>query len=260
MIRLIAAIFVCCPELSAAAGVLASDAAKPQPAETHALLDSSCPGKSYIKGKETGCSVCPEGGNGGWSLAAVYFGRFVSSETENALLATQGCEPHVNDFGGTVLLARQGPQWRLLGYYPGIITASCHKLKSRAAHELLICLGDHTGQGVTDSVIYSLDFAAPKEKVMNLIFTAEDTTSACAARVRKATIEKVTFTETGNISISARLGSTTLSTAQQERCLDHPESIQPTTREYRIGYLFDGEHFTLSPTSAGAARLFSPEP
>jgi hypothetical protein len=43
----------------------------------------------------------------------------------HALLAVQGCEAYVNDLDG---------------------------------HELLVCERSHTGQGVTDSVIYSLDF------------------------------------------------------------------------------------------------------
>ncbi len=229
---------------------------KPSAAETHALLEATCPGKSYVKGKETGCSVCPESQKEDWSLGAVYYGHFVNAASDNALLAVQGCEAHVNDFGGTILLARRGAEWKKLSYHPGIIIESCHKLKSKAGRDLLVCEGGHTGQGVTDSVIYSLDFAAPPDKVMHLIFTAEDTTAACSASVQKAIIEKIAFAENGDLSISARLGGTTLSPAQQKRCLNDPETIHPVTREYRIGYLFDGENFTLSPASAAAARLF----
>ena len=89
-----------------ALAIFPSDAVKPPIFETHALLEAACPEKSYVKGKETGCSVCPEGQKEGWSLTAVYHGHFVSAAGDNALLATEGCEAHVNDFGGTILLGR----------------------------------------------------------------------------------------------------------------------------------------------------------
>ena len=91
---------------------------------------------------------------------------------------------------------------------------------------------------------------------MNLIFTVEDTVAACSAKVQKAAIQRVTFAEHGNLSVSAALGTMPLSAARQQQCLQDPQALQPVTREYRIGYLFDGEHFELSPASAASARRF----
>ncbi|HTX38744.1 MAG TPA: hypothetical protein VME43_27145 [Bryobacteraceae bacterium] len=80
------------------------------------LPESVCPGQVATgNGVEcrSGCPAYTFGKGGRWSVGAVFRGHFVSAVSDDAILDMDGCEPHVNEYGGTILLTRGVPGWRL---------------------------------------------------------------------------------------------------------------------------------------------------
>jgi hypothetical protein len=141
------------------------DNQKPTASRDADLLESICPGR--VKwAKEVICSVpCPEftgfaGDDFGWSHASVTRGHFLSSESDDATVATLGCESHSDNFGGTILLTRRSGQWKMLWYKGGVDTAACHKVGLADRREILVCLGGTGAQGYLTTSLYIEDLAS----------------------------------------------------------------------------------------------------
>jgi hypothetical protein len=101
------------------------------------------------------CSVCPSytdfhGTRESFDLQAVYRGRFSTTNTDQLLLALNGCEPHSSGFGGSILLTRDGTAWKKSGYFKGDDASKCLSFKARDGFDRLVCFaGDsHAGNSV----------------------------------------------------------------------------------------------------------------
>ena len=72
-------------------------------------------------------------------------GHFTAPSAENVLLSMNGCEPHANNFGGSVLLTRQSGKWERTWYVAGALTNSCRKIALATKREILLCEGGYMG-------------------------------------------------------------------------------------------------------------------
>src|SRR5580692_3692921 len=85
------------------------------------LLQAVCPG-AVETGKEIRCdTACSDGTSFGgdrlpWSLGVITLGHFLAPTSEDAVLWMRGCEPHMLNFGGTILLTRKSQKWSMLWY------------------------------------------------------------------------------------------------------------------------------------------------
>jgi len=78
------------------------------------VIQAVCPGHLEKGGKVECGKNCPSssGLDGGqhffdWSLRRVTFGHFLSASSDDAVISTDGCEPHSNNFGASLLLTRR---------------------------------------------------------------------------------------------------------------------------------------------------------
>ncbi len=88
------------------------------------------------------------------SLDSIAFGSFSKAGADEAYLTYgSSIEPHANNFGGGVLLARAGNSWQLVTWYPGGQMDDCLALPGGGKTKML-CLAGYTGQGEEDSSIW----------------------------------------------------------------------------------------------------------
>jgi hypothetical protein len=248
------------------------------------LLEAVCPGH-VVSRKEMSCrGVCPKFTSFSnekfrWSLALVTRGHFVSPSSEDAVLSMNGCEPHSENFGGTILLTRRAQRWTMLWYKPGVDTGQCHKVSLPTAREILVCLGDFGGQGNIFTELYVEDLLAPRPSLMaggRGFFQLFDNTFTCGWNIEdhakpdplmRAFIEKVEFettakTDVAPISVTAHFGKRSMKPADVQACEEYLRKrvlgsrFVPPTKTYRLDFIFAGHDYKLTRSSAAVARIF----
>ncbi len=145
--------------------VFPDDTQDPKQAGGAELLEAVCP-RHVVVGESVECKIaCPEftafnGDDLGWILDRITRGHFRSPTTDNAVLSMGGCEPHLENGGGTILLTRQSEKWTMLWYKTGVPTEECHRSKLPSRREILICMGKARAQGALGTRLYVEDLRA----------------------------------------------------------------------------------------------------
>lgn len=273
--------FLVLVRLVAAQAVFPSDGKLPAEADGAGLLQSVCPGKVEV-GKETGCGkTCPAytgfaGDDLGWTLARVTRGHFLSPTSDDAALFMEGCEPHSENWGGTILLTRESQGWVMKWYKAGVETSQCHKVALQSAREILVCLGETGGQGFNSTELYVEDLLHPAATLMGEdeapFFAADDDTLTCGydeelkttSKVTRAFIEKVEFSADtpAAISVTAGLGETTVTTEEALACMKHRDGSEvpsPPVKIYHLDFFFNGHDYQPAVASKESARTFERE-
>ena len=136
----------------------------PSAKEAQELLKVICKGSS-IDANARSCTPCPSkvyGSNAasaeGMLLTSVMYGKFLSKNETNAILDVQDCEPHVNNFGGSVYLRWKGlTNWEFVRYDAGSRSNDCVKYAARAGHDVRICAGFYAQMGYTIQSFFFAD-------------------------------------------------------------------------------------------------------
>jgi hypothetical protein len=247
----------------------------PMKGDVEAALGAICKPNDIKRSKAgdlTGCRVCPEGSadslsayTGGWELNVATPGHFTSEDSDELLIGIAGCEPHANNFGGSILFARKDGKVRLVKYEPGLITNRCHKFSHADGRGYLVCQEGWTGQGETfDNVVVVSFTPFGKPASANLIRT-EDTTMSCSpgmsTMVQKSAITGIQFTpqdsaQITGLTITASLGHIPCSQVGKKAMSPRWAA---TLKSYAIEFLFDGKQFRVAPTSRAALQRFAQE-
>jgi hypothetical protein len=210
------------------------------------FLNLICPGHVWA----SGCDACPEishSGAGSWQVRAFHPGHFVSPKSEDMLISGSGCEDHADDFGGSVLLARNALSWRRVRYVAGMIADQCRKLNASDGRDRLICRSDHDGQGVHDPSLFVLDPGAPLESGQTGFIGVEDTTWTCGdfqnGIIRSGMIERVEFAALpakyhSRIVVTARLGKASI--PEKTKSCNPRLNVAVATVPRRYEFTFDG--------------------
>lgn len=253
------------------------------PAEVNAaeLLQAVCPGKVEL-GEKFACECPAQSGlridGFSWSLMRVTRGHFLSPASDDAVLSMEGCEPHSENFGGTILLTQDFRGWNMLWYKAGVEASQCHKVQQRDGREILVCIGDSGGQGNVGTDLYVEDLLHPTAALMAEgeapFFSAVDNTGTCGDNpesetkpfpVTRAFIERVEFLSntpnTGSaIAVTASFGVRPTTRELAEACLrvsDGPTAFAPPAKSYRLDFVFDGHDYKPTAASAETARMFA---
>ena len=101
-----------------------------------------------------------------WTLTRVTRGHFLSPTSEDAALSMEGCEPHSENFAGTILLTKHDGQWVMDWYKEGSVTQQCHKIRLKTGRDILVCIGQSGAQGVVWTDLYLEDLLHPTANLM----------------------------------------------------------------------------------------------
>jgi len=231
------------------------------------ILQAVCPGHVA----QHGCNACPEeSGNSQqtskkaiWTIVSVMTGHFTSASDENLLLGMNGCEPHANNFGGSVLLTLEDGKWERTWYEAGALTNSCRKIGLATKREILFCESGYMGSGILAKSLYTLDLALPSDKRYGKVILVEDSMNACisGATLRRAFIEKVEFPDLNrdgvpDLRVSVQSGLTKKLTDSEIEKLCPDKLPQPALRGYSVEYFFDTDHFAVTPASRPLLESF----
>ncbi|TSA86479.1 hypothetical protein FNU79_07500 [Deinococcus detaillensis] len=220
------------------------------------LLASVCQ-----SGAGTGeCTPCPAftGDQGDtFSPATVIYGHFTDPRATDALMDMGGCEPHVNNFGGSLLLRWQSlTSWKLLRYVQGIRTDQCLKAAAAGGRDLLLCQGSYSGMGTVVENLVLLDLAKPDVLAQNF-FSTYDTSQACSPT---GSIQQIVnwklLAKSGSASgLEVRIKSATFTRPRDDTKVHDPcvgKLSAAPSRTYLLTYAFNGGRFALLPAARPA--------
>lgn len=252
--------------LGAQAAPASAGSRKITPRVARELLAPVC-----VSGAATGaCTPCPaftDGGGDGLTPTAVSYGHFTDPKFTDALVDLDGCEPHVNNFGGSLLLRWQGlTSWKRLRYVQGFRTGQCSKVPAVGGRDLLLCQGNYAGMGTVVENLMLLDLSKPDVLIQNF-FSTYDTAEACSP---SGSIQHIVdwklLPGSGGVAGSEVAGldvgieSATFTRAQGSAKTDDPcagtLSAAPS-RTYRLTYTFSGSRFALQAAARPAVAALT---
>jgi hypothetical protein len=102
-------------------------------------------------------------------IDVVIRGSFTSPSAAEALADYKGCEPHAGNFGGSVLLRRQGAGWERVAFLPGLRSATCLRLPRPDGADALACYSSWSGQSEEDGAFDLLRFDATGKLVSTAV-------------------------------------------------------------------------------------------
>lgn len=175
--------------LLAATPVIHSDLRKLGPDEADSLLRTFCTG-GLQKMDQTGlkCVTSVSGPafadivDNHFYPEAVVYGRFLSAESDDAVVSGSSAETHPSLWGGTMLLTKRNGAWTPMWYKSAIITRSCQKVTTPGRREILLCEARNGGMGHRYHDVYSVDFLKPMTQMETLLARANSFQSGCVVR------------------------------------------------------------------------------
>ena len=165
-------------------------------------------------------------------LQKMVLGKFSSSDRQEVVVDTEGCEPHSNNFGGMVLLENRPDELLIRYYQPGFRLHDCIKLESLRDRDILVCNQIYQGQGNTIGQFAAFRFGEKEATWQNL--------------------QSWIYSEENEIYIkpsAAALEDLNNDGIQDLRLSFNSKSPNTATKAISINYLFDGQNFFLSPES-----------
>lgn len=224
----------------------------PTAAEAKELLGAVCPSSSGLGKTGAYCNACPSFVESGWderfSLRSVVYGKFLDTRAPYAVLDFDGCEPHANNFGGSVILRWKGlTRWEFVRYEPGSRTSNCQKLTARDRHDLLLCRVGWMGQGYTVDGLSLLDL---REKAnWRPLLSLNANTGTCDKDLYQIEIASWELR-------SQRLRVQAAATRWRRSVEGCQEAKPPlgATQRYTLEYRFDGRRFIPGAQTAKLAK------
>jgi len=217
-----------------------------------------------------GCRSCPpfEGaaavsdgriavdGKDFFELELFLSGHFTAPDADQRLAVFNGCEPHSENRGGTLIAERRGDKFRSLRYHSGLHPQACQAYHRPDGRDLAVCEFADAHQSVSTDALSVLDFAVapPKEQAL-LTFSSQD---PCQTDPGTRSSEELIENFELNQNPAAKNNGLIVRTTRLDRNLD--ERYQRYCRESAAGttsaerpfakpqvtvhqYRFDGESF-----------------
>ncbi len=236
------------------------DTAQLSRAELTEVLGLLCPGQEQI-GQDSGCRACPatsanSGARGDASIVSAVRGHFLKFDSDDLLLDFNGCGP--------ALLTHSSSGW-FVDREKGLPGGACRKVPSRSGRDGLVC---YEASSTPDHEQARLTFSYLPEQKIDLLTAFDNTAGACDAPKRvvvQSAISEAKFT-TGpggklTVSISARCRRGPLNETSRRACARGAtflDDIRPAAlfRTFRIDHAFNGETFSLAPSSRLARQSY----
>jgi hypothetical protein len=242
-----------------------SDATKVEPDIEREFLELVCPGKVTVSASAS--CPCLDGSNETLAINRVLFGHFLDASSDDALVGTVGCEPHVAGYGGNVLFTRTSGKWTISRpYSPGPV-GWCRRVASVDGRDGLLCFReDHWAEGTNSGWLtfgYETKEGSDSVELVRITDNVEEAcrdahinrkTTAIASRIEKAVLSK---TASGQVTMTVRAscqrGFLPLRVQSACRSNGYVDGIKlgGPLKRHDISYVLDGERFV--PTASGKA-------
>jgi hypothetical protein len=237
-----------------------------------AVVQAICPKQARTEtlknGTSYGCGGCPaftsfhsdkpsQGKEPDFELRKLLTGAFTRAGSKEVLAEFFGCEPHVYNFGGTLILDQAGPTLKRVRWVPGPIgLVRTYRLTS--GRDLVLSQGGYTGQGISTGWVSTYDFAKREPEVQTLVSIEDESGNACQAeRIKTGYISKLEFPDLNgdgkpDLRVTVRSGVAKVPARYRVNCDEDFKPPEPPA--YTIDFLFDGKSFHVAPSSAATLR------
>ncbi len=192
-----------------------------------------------------------------FELRKVLTGSFTHAGAKEVLAEFFGCEPHVYNFGGTLILDQSGQALKRIRWVPGPIgLVRTYRLTS--GRDLVLSQGGYTGQGITTAWVSTDDFSKQEPDGQTLVAIDDESLNACQAeRVKIGSIPKLEFPDlnsdgTADLRVTVRFGEVNVPAEHRGNCDD--EFKPPAPPAYTIDFIFDGKAFHVTAATAAILR------
>jgi hypothetical protein len=201
-------------------------------------------------------------------------GSYTRAGRDEWALTMQGCEPHVENFGGMLLLARGNDGYELKRYVSGLNADACWAIRRDDARDLLVCRRGDVHQGVAEEMLFQWDLAEADDALLRtapLADVSDDEMEGCWSEagtpVSSTHLGEPRFGEEAGrplltLVLDAREG--VVSAEYLERCreLEHapegspmeasryPRTLLPRAVDY-LRFRFDGSRFVAARGGQG---------
>ena len=221
-------------------------------------------------GVVAGCRTCPpfEGpdaapdgkiavdGDAFFPLEVLVSGHFSSAGADQRLAVFSGCEPHSENWGGTVLAERIAGHFKVLSYASGIHPQACEAYRRVDGRDIAVCEFADAHQSLATDSLSSLDFSSSPPSMREL-FTL-NSRDGCSSEPGATTaveerIQDFEFTEgaarSGILTVHIERTTHTLNAEFAKYCQQRAESearIEPprAKREQLLRrFRYDGRAF-----------------
>ena len=190
-----------------------------------------------------------------FTLESTYFGGFTSANAEEVLATFVGCEPHGNNWGGTVLLRKVAGAWAFQRYEQGFRPKKCLVFGLADGRSLAVCLGGYAGMGESAEWIETYDAAAPEGyRSVSLVSVSS---GACASplwhsqRIERFESIDVDNDSTPDLRVTVVSGEADVADPSSANC---PPDVDPPTKPYTLDFHFDRHSFQGIPQTLATIR------
>jgi hypothetical protein len=131
--------------------------------------------KGYPNAGKRGCDVTLTGDRAR--------GKFLGGNQLLLVSYDSRCEAHATDNGGVAVFEQTGGAWAFRGFGPGQ-QGTCVTVPKDAQQDALVCLTGHMGQGIMETGVALMKFAASAKGIalsFDFLLRAEDSTGAFGA-------------------------------------------------------------------------------
>jgi hypothetical protein len=273
VIRALAASVVCLAVGLAGAPMPAGQEVKnPDEGLDRAIVQSICPDQVRIEklknGTSLGCGGCPsftsfpgqepsKGNQPDFELRKVLTGSFTRAGAKEVLAEFFGCEPHADNFGGTLILDQSGPKLKCIKWVPGTV-GLVRVSPVVGGRDLVLSQGGYTGQGESTGWVSTYDFTKPDATEQTLLTIEDDSGNACmAAEVKIGYISGLEFPDLNgdgkpDLRVHLKAGKVTVPAKFRGHCeLDFKP---PAPATYTIDFVFTGNAFKVTPSTAATLK------
>jgi hypothetical protein len=255
-----------------APGLAAQEGKTPGGDLERAVVQSICPKQMRTEtlknGMAYGCGGCPsftsfageapsKGKQPDFELRKVLAGSFTRAGAKEVLAEFFGCEPHAANFGGTMILEQSDSALKRLGWIPGPV-GLIRTFRRNDGRDLVLSQGGYMGQGEATDWVSTYDFSKPDPSGQTLITVSDDTLNACTSeQVNVGNISGVEFPgANGNgqpaLRVKVQAGKAKVPAIVRENC--DVEFKPPAVPSYTVDFVFDGESFRVTPSTAAALK------
>jgi hypothetical protein len=230
----------------------------PSAKEVQELLPVICAG-SRIKTENSTCSPCPQRVGGVFSdamkLETVLYGHFLNARETDAIIDVSGCEPHANNYGGTVILRWKGlTRWEFVRYEPGARSNNCLKYAARGGRDLRVCRQHYSQMGFTIETFGLFDDALepPQQTYSNRdLLTITSNSGQCGTptldEFQVLSVERRDLNRDDRLDLRLQISERHMKTPIAEDCNGNFEWGPITTST--LEFLFDGKTFNATPAT-----------
>jgi len=201
------------------------------------------------------CSPCPDFTSmhglttQQFNLRFVLEGSFTAPGSQDLAAFFEGCEPLSDNFGGAVLLNRNGDGWKMARFVSSLRPLAVRTVRLATGRDLILAEGNRIGLGLDNNSLYTFDFAQ-EFNWQRTILMVSDTTRACGNDLTKASLDKVSW-QGQNFSATVTWGRIKAGADYLKDCPDKIPAV--ATQSYTLNFTFDGT--TFHPAADSVATL-----